>query len=133
MTDFRFKTHKSEVDKIKEVLPRSYPMKPERGRIGGALASFAEWQVAQALWYLDLEFHYKWKVPNTIYLVDFMILMDIWVPVDVNNWSGYFETSGKRLRKRVIEMELETKLNTIWDVDVLTLDMAVSAVRNLMR
>jgi len=75
---FRFKTKKSEIDKIREVLPRSYPVKPERGRIFGALASFAEWQVAQALWYLDLEFKYKWPVPDTIYLVDFMILMDSW-------------------------------------------------------
>jgi len=130
---FRFKTKKSEIDKIREVLPRSYPVKPERGRIFGALASFAEWQVAQALWYLDLEFKYKWPVPDTIYLVDFMILMDSWIPLDVNNWNNVAETNKNRIRERVIEMKLETKLNVIWDVEVLTLDQAVSAVRQLMR
>lgn len=133
MVKFRFKTKKSEIDKIREVLPRSYPVKPERGRIFGALASFAEWQVAQALWYLDLEFKYKWPVPDTIYLVDFMILMDSWIPLDVNNWNNVAETNKNRIRERVIEMKLETKLNVIWDVEVLTLDQAVSAVRQLMR
>ena len=133
MVDFRFKTEKSEIEKIREVLPRSYPVKPERGRIFGALASFAEWRVAKALWYLDLDFYYRWRVPNTIYIIDFLILMDTLIPVDVKNWEHIFETSEHRLRTRTIEMKLETKLNIIWDVDVLTMNMAVSAVRSLMR
>ena len=43
------------------------------------------------------------------------------------------ETSKVRIRTRTIELKLEMKLNIIWDVEVMTIDQAVSAVRRLMR
>ncbi len=110
------------------------PKGRERGMIDGRqAASFAEYRVALALWFLRLEFRYKYTVLNTIYIIDFYIFNGIeWVPLEVRNYTGCPETSQDRLRIRIIEGTLSRKLNIIYDTQVQSFEMALDAIRSIL-
>ena len=71
MTDYRFPTRiraieRLEAPRIDVEIPEP---KEERSEIAGRIAaSFAEWVVALALWYLKLRFTYKKSIPKTKFI-----------------------------------------------------------------
>ena len=134
MTDYLFPTR---IDRISRIQPPEIEITEaprERGEVMGIMASFAEYMVALVLWYLRFKFYYKWHVPETIYSVDFLIDMNgDWVLLDVTNDTHRYETSGRRLRKRVIQNVTNKELHTIWSSETITFEMALSAVRRLIR
>jgi len=138
MTDYRFPTRIEKIQgKLKKRDPTDLEWEPapkERGDINGRqVGSFAEWAVAMALWFLRLEFHYKFYIVHTPYFVDFYVNNGIeWVPVDVVNFSKVMETSEQRFRVATIERILDTGLRVIYDYEVTTFDGAVNAVRRII-
>jgi len=134
VTDYRFPTRIERIAQIRspeieiEIKPK------ERGEVMGITASFAEYMVALVLYYLRLRFYYKWKVPNTKYTVDFLIDMNgEWLLLDVNNFKDEYQTSTQRLRKRIIQNITNKELHMIWDTETVTFEMALSALRRLLR
>jgi len=103
---------------------------PVHGQIAG---SFAEWVVALALWYLKLPFVYKYRLPETRFIIDFFIdAGPDWLPVDVRQFWGYEETSVQRFRAKMVERILHRPLAIIWDYQVSTFEEAVTTLRRVI-
>ena len=133
MTDYRFPTRIKKIEKVRgpEIDLELMEEDLERGEIMGRYAaSFAEWVVALALWYLKLKFVYKKGIRDTRYYVDFYIeASPLWVMLDVRQFSETTETSSQRFRKKIIESIMKRPLHTVWDYQVSTYEEAIHQVR----
>jgi len=135
VTDYRFPTRIKKIERVKG--PRiEYEVveeEKERGMIGGRLAaSFAEWGVALALWYLKIDFSYKYRIPLTKFQVDFYIKSGPdGVPLDVWQSEGYIDTGARIFRRKVIERVLGRHLWTVMDHEVRTFEAAITVIRRI--
>ena len=136
MTNYKFPTRIRGIERIEG--PRIDVEIPEpeeeRGEIAGRqAASFAEWVVALALWYLKLRFTYKKSIPKTKYSVDFYIeAAPQWVMLDVWTVAGDRNNSSRRFRKKVIERVMGRPLHTLWSSQVSTYEEAIGQIRRLV-
>lgn len=131
MVDYRFPDRIEKITRLRKEELEWLQAERKRGMIGERqAASFAEYTVALALWFLRMDFRYKYRILHTQYTVDFYIDNGgEWVPLDVINYTGLDPTAEQRLRTRVIEEALGVKLNVIYDTEVRTFEDAIDAVR----
>ena len=136
MSDYRFPTRIERIEKLRSPGIRFEITEPEveRGEIGSRLvASFTEWMVALALWYLKLRFVYKKNIPRTKFQIDFYIeAAPVWMMLDVRTMTANLDTSAMRFRQRVIEEVMQRPLHTLWDYQVTTYEEAIQELRRLL-
>ena len=134
MTDYRFPTRIRRIEGVEgpQIDVDIPEPRQERGEIAGRqAASFAEWVVALALWYLKLRFTYKKNIPKTKYTVDFYIeAAPQWVMLDVRTSAG--DNSSRRFRQKVIERVMHRPLHTLWSYEVSTYEEAIGRIRRLV-
>ena len=134
MTNYRFPTRRPAASRLKGAELDWLPRERVLGMIGNHRAgSYAEYIVALVLWHLRLEFHYQYRVHPTPYTIDFYIFNGTeWVPLEVKNFSGDPKKSKDRLRYRIIENALNRDLNTIYDTQTMSFEMALDAVKAIL-
>jgi hypothetical protein len=133
MTDYRFPTRIEKIERLRSLAIEGEAAKRKRGEVQGRMASFAEFMVAMVLYYLKLTFIYNARLRGTSFGVDFLIYADgERIALDVENWTGGFETSRGRLRRQVIEHELGTRLQVIYDTETGSFEQALEAVRRVV-
>jgi hypothetical protein len=134
MTGYRFPVRTGEAARFEGAELEWQPGKPERGLIGDRqAASYAEYRVAQVLWYLRLDFRYKVSVLHTPYVVDFYLFNGAeWLALDVVGGSGRVQRAAQALRLRVIKNALPARYRVLNDFDLQTFDQAVAAVRAVL-
>ena len=134
MTNYRFPARRPATSRLKGADLDWLPRDRELGMIGNCRAgSYAEYMVALVLWYLNMEFHYQYRVLNTPYTIDFYIFNEAaWIPLDVRNYGGVPTRSQDRLRVRIIENALNRELNTIYDTQTKSFEMALDAVKAIL-